>query len=363
MYVTNQNLPPQNPNVHDPSLAERAGVVALTALAGYGIHKGIQTAPVHETVGSPLTEVAEVAFMGGALAVTGLREVVMNGRIGLTEARSRYAHKQYKKVDRLARNAENDFRWIMQNDQRERYTSGGYITRIEPTLGDKIGRVARQIRHPFKKAEIDPHRPTVSGRQQRQWLKMNVKRDKRKPHDIEAEWMDERFARTSIDYGNRPDSQRPGYRTSDLGTEAGWRWFYQRPRTRAEVKGYKSAIKTKHHADHVAHKITHKTKETTATRQRRMADAYEAAKKRHDEKAAELKAKRERIRNREDRVSKIYDATKAYPGKVAESFREGRDGTTTNDGRIQARINAAARKLGEWRGKKATPKAPTPPTP
>lgn len=320
--MINPNLPAvATPNVaptpEPPSVLRRLGGFALTAVAGYGMHRGMHAEMVNapiEHLDQPLGPIVETIAIGGTMALTGLREAVTTGRIARAKRKLGRDEKRESDSEYNAKITKNNYYRIMEGGTKpDDPLSPDHVVRKmdEPDIRDKLERVGQKIRHLFKKLGPNNHRATVSRKEQRQWLKMNVKRDKRRIHEMEAEWMEERFAtKGTVDYGNSPDSPVPGERSSDLDTELGWERFLKIPRSRADIKGYKSAIATKRHAEHVAHGIQRRTHDATVKRDARASAVQTAIRERQDRKLQKLEAKRSRIQNREDRVSRAYDWSK-----------------------------------------------------
>ena len=193
------------------------------------------------------------------------------------------------------------------------------------------------------------------------------KRNSRRLHEYEEEALHRRMGNQTYE---QPNTRRPHAETSDLGSDLGWARYLQEPRTGLEVRGYRNAVDHAEHAHHKAHTITESVHEKTVGRDQAKAANYKLRKQRLLKKEERLQERKTRIATRQDVPSKIYDTAKSkaksgakktaragkkWVGGITSAprvYREARDGGAGNAGRVQERINSAARNLGVHRGRR-----------
>ncbi|HSX23973.1 MAG TPA: hypothetical protein VLE74_02625, partial [Candidatus Saccharimonadales bacterium] len=366
------------------SVLQRLGGLAATGVAGYAMHRGLHSealgAPIEHL---PVSEVAEITVIGATLALTGLREQVTGARIRLAETQRTRADKAEKRETRRAKEGEASFTRIMEGKPVP-YDTDMSRDMVEPDLSDKVRRGIQRVRHPLRRRQIhDAYTATSSRLHNWDVKRMNNQRDKKRLLEMEADAQHKWYGRARV--YDHAQKVRPENATNDLGTDLGWRRFFQTPRNRQEVRGYKKAVGIRGHALHEAEAIEHETKKVRVTKPQRAAKYHAKRKTSAEERITRLQEHQTAIRNREDLASRVYDRSKERSkiaakatGRVAwrgtkatgrrvgrnvagiwavpSALREGKNGIAVNNGRIQARINKVAQGLGRKRAaRKSSP--------
>ncbi len=371
------NTAPNPTTTPEHPVLSRVGGLALTAVGGYAMHKGLHAEALGnpaEHMGTPAGEVLEASVIGSTLALTGLRTYVTDARLGIARHRATKAEIAEQKAERNAKLIKDSHARIMEGKSIPYDNSGnnekideedwstlslsevGRLVEqraednmedferirdgkpIELKTNDKIGNITQQdvkstrrsILHPFRKPEITPSRSWRHGRAVRKMVKSRNKRNKIQNEEYSTQrWMGN-GAHFETDYRN----PKPLSDTDDLGTVIGWKRFMQTPRTRLEISGYRRASKSASHEHHKAHEINENMRKRYVEGSDLNVSAKAAKKARFIRKAEKLEDKKSRIENRQDLVSRAYDTTKSktksgakrvakVSGKVAKASNRG----------------------------------------
>lgn len=358
-----------NPTTPEHPVLSRIGGLALTALGGYALHKGFHAdflGNPAESMGTPTGEIIETTVIASTVALTGLRSQITDIRLGRTWGKYGEAVGQEHTAERSAKLTQDSYTRIMDGTPVA-YDTDPLSDTIQNNPVDRLVAAHRKIRHPQRQSKpTDSQRATSSMWHDRRVRKMVRQRNSRRHHEYEEETAHRWFARDSnYDPANK---KQPTTQTGDLGSELGWKRYFQTPKSGLEVRGYRNAVERAEHAKHKSHAITESVRNATVVKAENKIKMYKDRKDRLRKKADDLQTKKIRIATRQDAPSKIYDTAKSKAnsgarktalagGKWAKGiataprvYREARDEGAGNSGRVQNQINRLAYNIGERRG-------------
>ncbi len=362
------------------SRINRVSGLAISAAAGYALHTVFHSGTfelAHDSIGSPLAEVAEIAVISSALAFSGLREYVVGGR-------RRHTNNKFERA--LGKTTKDGHEVQFVKDSYGRIIEGKTELATDPdklaTDPDKlfvdspdhriIPAKEDKVRKRIGKGQVDERyvAPDVRfpRRHRKHLIALDKARDKIRELELARSIKAQLYGETTWVMDEELKKPR---QVNDFGTPKHLERISNKPtRRKTQIEGEVEAINT---YSQMGHKIQHLTKQAEhQTVGKEVERYYKHGRRRNklSDKLAKQTTKQNKIRNREDLPSRVFDTTvrktKSGARKITSSgqnwiggiasaprvYREAKDGRTGNGGRVQKRIDNVARKLGSRRSRR-----------